>query len=215
MWQAISRLLSEQLGEGEIELRNELPGGEVHAAWHLRYAGHDFFVKCDERELLPGFTAEADQLELLSRSKTVTVPKVWAVGADRDYSFLVMDYLPLVRWMRIAHLFLVSKLRVYINGATNHNLALISITRSPQLHSPTPGNVAGQRFLLNNGLAGSWNWLQKKDRFRQYRRHRRAYSAASGLTSTAAFSVARRFMVRQLCTGSGWPVHFRPGLLLG
>ncbi|STL56812.1 putative kinase [Escherichia coli] len=43
MWQAISRLLSEQLGEGEIELRNELPGGEVHAAWHLRYAGHDFF----------------------------------------------------------------------------------------------------------------------------------------------------------------------------
>ncbi|HHU7440738.1 hypothetical protein, partial [Klebsiella pneumoniae] len=24
MWQAISRLLSEQLGEGEIELRNEL-----------------------------------------------------------------------------------------------------------------------------------------------------------------------------------------------
>lgn len=73
MWQAISRLLSEQLGEGEIELRNELPGGEVHAAWHLRYAGRDFFVKCDERELLPGFTAEADQLELLSRSKTVTV----------------------------------------------------------------------------------------------------------------------------------------------
>ena len=56
MWQAISRLLSEQLGEGEIELRNELPGGEVHAAWHLRYAGRDFFVKCDERELLPGFT---------------------------------------------------------------------------------------------------------------------------------------------------------------
>ncbi len=94
MWQAISRLLSEQLGEGEIELRNELPGGEVHAAWHLRYAGRDFFVKCDERELLPGFTAETDQLELLSRSKTVTVPKVWAVGADRDYSFLVMDYLP-------------------------------------------------------------------------------------------------------------------------
>ncbi len=26
MWQAISHLLSEQLGEGEIELRNELPG---------------------------------------------------------------------------------------------------------------------------------------------------------------------------------------------
>lgn len=94
MWQAISHLLHEQLGEGEIELRNELPGGEIHAAWHLRYAGRDLFVKCDERELLPIFTAEADQLELLSRSKTVTVPEVLAVGSDRDYSFLVMDYLP-------------------------------------------------------------------------------------------------------------------------
>lgn len=146
MWQAISRLLSEQLGEGEIELRNELPGGEVHAAWHLRYAGRDFFVKCDERELLPGFTAEADQLELLSRSKTVTVPKVWAVGADRDYSFLVMDYLPPRPLDAHSAFILVSKLRVYINGATNHNLASISITRSPQLHSPTPGNVAGQLF---------------------------------------------------------------------
>ncbi len=28
MWQAISRLLSEQLGEGEIELRNELLAAE-------------------------------------------------------------------------------------------------------------------------------------------------------------------------------------------
>ena len=94
MWQAISHLLREQLGEGEIELRNELPGGEIHAAWHIRYSGRDLFVKCDERELLPIFTAEADQLELLSRSKTVTVPEVLAVGSDRDYSFLVMEYLP-------------------------------------------------------------------------------------------------------------------------
>ncbi len=53
MWQAISRLLSEQLGEGEIELRNELPGGEVHAAWHLRYAGHDFFVNVMKGNCFP------------------------------------------------------------------------------------------------------------------------------------------------------------------
>lgn len=32
MWQAISRLLSEQLGEGVLEQRDELPGGEIHAA---------------------------------------------------------------------------------------------------------------------------------------------------------------------------------------
>ncbi|WP_130098330.1 fructosamine kinase family protein [Siccibacter turicensis] len=93
MWQAISRLLRDQLGEAEIEQRIELPGGEIHAAWRIRYAGHDVFVKCDERELLPIFAAEADQLELLSRSKSVTVPHVYGVGSDRGYSFILQEYL--------------------------------------------------------------------------------------------------------------------------
>ncbi len=162
MWQAISRLLSEQLGEGEIELRNELPGGEVHAAWHLRYAGHDFFVKCDERELLPGFTAEADQLELLSRSKTVTVPKVWAVGADRDYSFLVMDYLPprpldahsaFILGQQIARLHQWSDQPQF--GLDFDN----ALSTTPQ---PNTWQRRWSTFLLNNGLAGSWNWQQRK-----------------------------------------------------
>ena len=34
MWSAISRLLSEQLGNAEISHRVELPAGEVHAAAH-------------------------------------------------------------------------------------------------------------------------------------------------------------------------------------
>ena len=95
MWQAISTLLRDwHTEDAEIELKTELPGGEIHSAWHLRFGGKDYFVKCDERELLPIFTAEADQLELLSRSKTVRVPQVFAVGSDRDYSFVVMEYLP-------------------------------------------------------------------------------------------------------------------------
>ncbi|MCP6508504.1 fructosamine kinase family protein, partial [Klebsiella pneumoniae] len=52
------------------------------------------FVKCDDSTLLPCFTAEADQLNLLSRSKTVTVPEVLGVGSDREYSFLLLEYLP-------------------------------------------------------------------------------------------------------------------------
>ncbi|QCT21054.1 fructosamine kinase family protein [Jejubacter calystegiae] len=93
MWQAISRLLSEQFGEGEIEQRAELPGGEVHSAWRIRFAGHDIFVKSDRRDMLPCFTAESDQLALLARSGTVKVPKVRGVASTRDYSFLLLDYL--------------------------------------------------------------------------------------------------------------------------
>ncbi|VFS18534.1 putative kinase [Escherichia coli] len=53
-------------------------------------------------------------------------------------------------------------MRVYINGSDQPQFGLDfdnALSTTPQ---PTPGNVAGQLFLLNNGLAGSWNWRQKK-----------------------------------------------------
>ncbi|CAE1145478.1 fructosamine kinase family protein [Serratia sp. Tan611] len=95
MWQAVSRLLSEHLGSAEIRERTELPGGEIHPAWRVSYGDSEVFVKNDARELLPVFTAEADQLALLARSKTVRVPEVYGVGSDRDYSFLLLEHLEL------------------------------------------------------------------------------------------------------------------------
>ncbi|WP_392895259.1 fructosamine kinase family protein [Serratia ureilytica] len=92
MWQAVSRLLSEHLGSAEIRERIELPGGDIHPAWRVSYADNEVFVKCDAREQLPIFTAEADQLALLARSKSVRVPEVYGVGSDRDYSFLLLEY---------------------------------------------------------------------------------------------------------------------------
>ena len=93
MWSAVSRLLSEQLGDAEITERRELPAGEVHAAWQLRYGDRRVFMKCDSAEMLDIFTAEADQLALLARSGTVRVPQVYAIGSDRDYSFLLLEYI--------------------------------------------------------------------------------------------------------------------------
>jgi len=94
MWSAISRLLSEQWGPAEITGRTELPGGDVHPAWHLRYGEHDVFVKCNQRDMLDLFTWEADQLQLLARSQTVRVPAVYGVGSDRETSFLLLEYIP-------------------------------------------------------------------------------------------------------------------------
>lgn len=109
MWQAISTLLRDwHTEDAEIELKTELPGGEIHSAWHLRFGGKDYFVKCDERELLPIFTAESDQLELLSRSKTVRVPQVFAVGTIATIaSWSWSTSLP-VRWMRTMRFCLAS-----------------------------------------------------------------------------------------------------------
>lgn len=162
MWQAISHLLREQLGEGEIELRNELPGGEIHAAWHIRYSGRDLFVKCDERELLPIFTAEADQLELLSRSKTVTVPEVLAVGSDRDYSFLVMEYLP-ARPLDAHNAFILGQQIARLHQWSDQpQFGLDLITISPPHHNRMPGNAAGRPFLPSSVSAGSLNSPPRK-----------------------------------------------------
>lgn len=92
MWSAINRLLNEQLGQGEITQRTELPGGDVHPAWLLHYGEHRVFVKCNQRDMLDLFTWEADQLQLLARSGTVRVPKVYGSGSDRDASFLLLEY---------------------------------------------------------------------------------------------------------------------------
>ncbi|PPZ39202.1 hypothetical protein C5P26_26175, partial [Escherichia coli] len=94
MWQAISRLLEEHLGAADIQARHELSGGEIHATWYVQYGEHEVFVKCDTREMLSKFTAEADQITLLARSNTVNVPAVYGVGSSRDNSFLLLEYLP-------------------------------------------------------------------------------------------------------------------------
>ncbi|WP_428945993.1 fructosamine kinase family protein [Pantoea sp. FN060301] len=95
MWSAISRLLSEYSGSAEISERTELPGGDVHPAWRIRYGEREVFVKCNSREMLDLFTWEADQLQMLARTKTVRVPEVYGVGSDRDVSFLLLEYIPL------------------------------------------------------------------------------------------------------------------------
>ncbi len=93
MWSAISRLLSEYAGEAEITERHELPGGDVHPAWRIRYGNVDVFVKCNTRDMLNLFRWEADQLDLLARTQTVRVPKVYGVGHHRDGSFLLLEYI--------------------------------------------------------------------------------------------------------------------------
>ncbi len=93
MWHAISTMLAEHFDRDEIHERRQLPGGELHSAWYIRYGNQPLFIKSDTRELLQKFTSEADQLGLLARSNTVRVPKVFGVGSSRDESFLILEYI--------------------------------------------------------------------------------------------------------------------------
>lgn len=164
MWQAISTLLRDwHTEDAEIELKTELPGGEIHSARHLRFGGKDYFVKCDERELLPIFTAESDQLELLSRSKTVRVPQVFAVGSDRDYSFVVMEYLP-PRPLDAHNAFLLGQQLAHLHQWSDQPQFGLDfdndLSTTPQ---PNARSVAGRFFLPSSVSAGSWSSRRRRD----------------------------------------------------
>ncbi len=127
----------------------------------MSYGDSEVFVKCDTREMLPIFTAEADQLALLARSKTVRVPEVYGVGSDRDYSFLLLEYQPLKPLDAHGRTVSGNNWPACTSGANNRSLASTSITTFPPRRSPTPGNAAGQNFLPSNASAGSYSWRRK------------------------------------------------------
>ncbi|KKI43130.1 hypothetical protein XK97_17545 [Obesumbacterium proteus] len=95
MWQAVSQLLSGHFDQTfTIREKRELPGGEVHQAWCVSDGERQVFIKCDTPDFLQDFKAEADQLACLARSHTVKTPQVYGVGATREASFLLLEYLP-------------------------------------------------------------------------------------------------------------------------
>ncbi|SQC12569.1 protein kinase-like protein [Klebsiella pneumoniae] len=216
MWQAISTLLRDwHTEDAEIELKTELPGGEIHSAWHLRFGGKDYFVKCDERELLPIFTAESDQLELLSRSKTVRVPQVFAVGSDRDYSFVVMEYLP-PRPLDAHNAFLLGQQLAHLHQWSDQPQFGLDFDNDL---STTPQPNAWQRrwsvFLPSSVSAAAGARGGEGIALWRYRYLSRYGTAATGQPSAAAFAAARGSVVRQLRLRPDGPYIFDPACYWG
>lgn len=95
MWQAAGRILSEHFGEHSFSDKKQLDGGEIHRSRSARYGDHPVFIKYNRRDMLQVFKTEAEQLDALSRSRTLTPPAVYGVGSTKEFSFLIMEYLPL------------------------------------------------------------------------------------------------------------------------
>ncbi len=114
MWQAISTLLRDwHTEDAEIELKTELPGGDPFRGI---YASAERLLREMRRTGTSAYLhRRVRSLELLSRSKTVRVPQVFAVGM-RAYSFHAS--------MR--------------SGAISRSSVWILITIFPPRRSPTP-----------------------------------------------------------------------------
>jgi fructosamine-3-kinase len=70
-------------------------GGDISAAWRVRSAGADFFVKTAPASAAEMFSAEAEGLDALANSGAIRVPHVFAAGNTDSDAFLVCEWLDL------------------------------------------------------------------------------------------------------------------------
>lgn len=95
MWQAISQQLSDTLlFNFQITERVKVPGGDINDCYMISDGNERYFVKVNQREFLPKFEIEAENLRLLRDTSTVYVPELVLIGKTKECSFIILNYLP-------------------------------------------------------------------------------------------------------------------------
>ena len=79
----------------ELEHVSAVGGGCINHGHHIRGGKREFFVKFNHAARVAMFEAEADGLAEIAASRTVRVPEPLCFGADKQYSWLVLEWLPL------------------------------------------------------------------------------------------------------------------------
>lgn len=97
-WADIARSITEATGtQFQIELRVPVGGGCINSAWRIDGNGRSYFVKLNAPDKANMFSAEADGLGEIAKSGTVRVPRPVCHGANCDGSWLVLEYITMVR----------------------------------------------------------------------------------------------------------------------
>lgn len=95
-WRDIERSIRAATGASfTLESRAEAGGGCINECRVVRGAGRVFFVKLNAPERAEMFSAEADGLREIARTKTVRVPEPVCHGASPDACWLVLEHLEL------------------------------------------------------------------------------------------------------------------------
>lgn len=97
-WSSICRELEAAGVELEKKVAPEpVSGGDISAAWRIKSAGADIFLKTGGVDDYPMFTAEADGLAEIAAANAVRVPRPLAVGRSGDDAFIALTWLDFER----------------------------------------------------------------------------------------------------------------------
>ena len=97
---SLARALATNYGN-DVKLSRtfRLSGGDINKAYGIELSnGTDIFMKANEKENIDFFTQEVNNLNAISKTKTISTPEVIAYGTDDGedvgYSFLLLKYIP-------------------------------------------------------------------------------------------------------------------------
>ncbi len=146
-----------------------ISGGDINRSYHLKTPQLSWFIKLNQRDLLPMFEAEANGLIELANTNTIRIPKVIACNQTEDYAYLILEYINLHSLTKISESLFAQQL-AYLHQIRQpyfgwHQDNTIGIT--PQLNSKT-GNWLlfwqYQRLLPQLNRAAKQGYIGKLQR---------------------------------------------------
>ncbi len=157
MWQAIAQQLSDTLMfQYDITEKTKINGGDIHECYMISDGSERYFIKLNQREFLPQYELEAENLRMMRESSTVFVPELILVGTSKSHAFIILNYLPTKPLDDAANSFKFGvQLAQLHQWGIKKSTGSMSITTSVTLFSPISGPKNGTIFLLNSVSAGS------------------------------------------------------------
>ena len=71
-------------------------GGDINQAYKIADHNRTYFVKINQADRIDMFEAERDGLNQIGNTHTIRVPQPICTGTAEEYSYLVLEYLPIV-----------------------------------------------------------------------------------------------------------------------
>ncbi len=76
--------------------KESISGGCINQAWKVTDNHNDqYFIKINSPALEEMFVIEAESLKQIEQSNSIRVPRVLAYGSNPEFSYLVLEYIPL------------------------------------------------------------------------------------------------------------------------
>ncbi len=137
-WHEIELHLAKTLGKAlQFTHKKALSGGCISQAWKITdNKNKQWFIKINSPSLVDMFSAEADGLDEIRKSNSITSPKAIAYGRTADCSYLVLEYIDL-------------------QAQINHKLLGKQLAKMHQFQSPQNHNLKKKFGWKRNNTIGS------------------------------------------------------------